>query len=331
MYKIIIDTKGSDNGPSVITAGACQALDKFDNLEVILVGDHDVILEEVKKQNAPLDRIEIIDAPDEINNYDNPMSAVFEKPNSSLIVALDTYSKRDDICGMLNSGNTGAVLTGCMRFLAGEKRVRPAMAAVMFTSNGNLTCMLDSGSVVDCNAETLVEYAHLGAEFMGKMYGIENPRVALLSNGSESTKGNKVVKEAHKLLVESDLNFVGNVEGNTALNGLCDVLVCDGFAGNLVLKVTEGTAKRILTDIVKYAKETGSKEAMELFNHLLKAYDISSLGGGVILGISKTVIKTRSAADEKTILSTTEMILNMAQNKEIYDKTKLKEINHVQN
>ena len=323
MYKIIIDTKGSDKGQAVITAGACQALDKFDNLEVILVGDYDFILEEVKKHNAPLDRIEIINAPDEINNYDNPMSAVFNKPNSSLIVALDTYSKRDDICGMLNSGSTGALLTGCMRFLAGEKRMRPVMASVMFTSNGTLTCMLDSGAVVDCNAETLVHYAHLGSNFMSKMYGIEKPRVALLSNGSEPTKGNKVVKEAHQLLLESDLNFVGNVEGNTALNGLCDVLVCDGFAGNLVLKVTEGTAKRIFTDIVGYAKQTGSQEVMNLFHQLMKSYDVSSIGGGVILGISKTVIKTRGTADEKTILTTSEMLLNMAQNKDIYNKNKI--------
>lgn len=326
MYKIIIDTKGSDKGPGVIVAGACQALDKFDNLEVVLVGDYDFIFDEVKRLGADLNRIEIINAPDEINNYDNPMTAVFEKPNSSLIVALDTYSKRDDICGMLNSGNTGALLMGSMRFLAGEKRMRPAMAAVMFNSSGTLTCVLDSGSVVDCNAETLVHYAHLGSELMKKMYGIENPRVALLSNGSEPTKGNKVVKEAHKLLAESELNFVGNVEGNTALGGACDVLVCDGFAGNLVLKVTEGTAKRLLTDIVKYAKKTGSQEAMQIFNHLMKAYDVASLGGGILLGISKTVIKTRGTADEKAIVSTTEMLLNMAQNKEVYDKEKLKEI-----
>ena len=325
MYKIIIDTKGSDKGPGVIVAGACQALDRFDNLEIVLVGDRDYILDELKKLNAPLDRIEVIDAPDEINNYDNPMAAVFQKPNSSLIVALETYSKRDDICGMMNSGSTGALLTGCMRFLAGEKRVRPAMGAVMFTSDGKLTCMVDSGAVFDCSAETLLHYAHLGSELMSKMYGIEKPRVALLSNGSEPTKGNKVTKETHQLLLQSDLNFIGNVEGNTALSGICDVLVCDGFAGNLVLKVTEGTAKRILTDIARYAKATGSKEAMNIFNHLLKSYDIASLGGGIILGISKTVIKTRGTADERTIVSTAEMLLNMAQNKEVFDKNKIGE------
>ena len=326
MYKIIIDTKGSEKGPAVIIAGACLSLETFDELEVALVGDKDFIKSELKKLNAPLDRIEIIDAPDEITNFDNPMTSVFEKPNSSLIVALDTYSKRDDICGMLNSGNTGALLTGAMRFLPLKVRMRPAMAATMLSAKGTLVCLLDSGSLVDCSAETLLHFAYLGSDMMKEMYGFENPRVGLLSNGSEPTKGNKVVKEAHKLIAESGLNFIGNVEGNTALDGCCDVVVCDGFAGNQVLKVTEGTAKRMLTDIVKYAKETGSQEIMGLVKHLMKTYDIASIGGGIILGISKPVIKTRGSADERTILNTSRMLLNMAKNKKLYNENKLEGI-----
>ena len=326
MYKIIIDTKGSEKGPSVIVAGACISLETFEELEVVLVGDKDFIEEELKKHNAPMDRIEVIDAPDEINNYDNPMSAVFEKPNSSLIVALDTYSKRDDICGMLNSGNTGALLTGAMRFLPQKVRMRPAMAATMLNAAGTLTCVLDSGSLVDCSAETLLYFAHTGSNMMKEMYGVENPRIGLLSNGSEPTKGNKVVKEAHKLIAESGLNFIGNVEGNSALDGCCDVVVCDGFAGNQILKVTEGTAKRMITDIVKYAKQTGSQEIMGLVKHLMKTYDIASVGGGILLGVSKPVIKTRGSADERTILNTSRMLLNMAKNKKHFLENKLEGI-----
>ena len=155
---------------------------------------------------------------------------------------------------------------------------------------------------------------------MKEMYAIESPRVGLLSNGAEETKGNKVVKEAHQLIKNTpELNFVGNIEGSNALSGDCDVLVCDGFAGNQVLKVTEGTAKRMITDIVKYAKRTGNKDIMELVGYLMSIYDIGSLGGGNVLGVTKPVIKAHGSCDEKAIVSTSQMILNMVQNKEIFD------------
>jgi glycerol-3-phosphate acyltransferase PlsX len=141
-----------------------------------------------------------------------------------------------------------------------------------------------------------------------------------LSNGAEETKGNKVVKEAHQLIKnDEELNFVGNIEGSNALSGDCDVLVCDGFAGNQVLKVTEGTAKRIITDIVKYAKRTGSQEIMGLVGYLMGVYDIASLGGGNLLGCAKPIVKAHGSSDEKAIVSTSRMVLNMAQNKEIFD------------
>ena len=156
-------------------------------------------------------------------------------------------------------------------------------------------------------------------------YGIENPRVGLLSNGSESTKGNKLVKETYPILADDEtLNFVGNVEGNTALSGVCDVLVCDGFAGNQVLKVTEGTATRIITDIMKYAYRENSDEIKKLGAHLMGVYDIGSLGGGVILGVAKPIIKTRGNAKESAIVNTSEMLLNMASNKAVFDKSRNK-------
>jgi glycerol-3-phosphate acyltransferase PlsX len=185
---------------------------------------------------------------------------------------------------------------------------------------GGFVCLVDTGATIDTTPQILHHFAKLGCEFMRDMYGIENPRVGLLSNGAEETKGNKLVKDTYPLLSgDGELNFVGNIEGSNALSGDCDVLVADGFAGNLVLKVTEGTARRIITDIVKLAKGTGHPEYMPLVGELMKKYDIASLGGGIILGAKKTVVKAHGAADEKAIMNTIGIVLNLAKNKSVFD------------
>ena len=321
LYKIIIDTKGADRGPEMILRGAAEALEKYPTLSVVLVGDADFIAAECEKNGMPTERIEIIDAPDEITNYDSPATALFEKPDSSLVVALDTLSHREDILGMINAGSTGALIAGSMRYLSGASRVRPALAAVLPTERGGFTCLVDTGATIDCTAAMLHHFAKLGNDFMKRFYAIESPRIGLLSNGAEATKGNKVVKEAHALLAgDGEINFVGNIEGTGALSGDCDVLVCDGFAGNQVLKVSEGIARRIITDIVKYSKKTGEENIIKLVGYLMGIYDFNSLGGGIILGIEKPVIKAHGAANEKSIVSTAGILLNMVENKEIFDK-----------
>lgn len=325
MTKIIIDTKGGDNGAAVMIKGAGDALKKFGELGVVLVGDEAFIKGECEMAEFPMDRIEIIDAKGEITNYDNPAEALFHKTDSSMLTGLQILADRDDIFGMITAGNTGVLLTGAMRYVSGKERVRPALAAVLPSANGGFTCLVDTGATIDCTPQMLRHFAHLGSDFMKMTYGIESPRIGLLSNGSEPTKGNKLVKETHPLLAnDENLNFVGNVEGNTALSGVCDVLVCDGFAGNQVLKVTEGTATRIITDIMKYAYRESSDEIKKLGAHLMGVYDIGSLGGGVILGIAKPVIKTRGNAKESAIVNTSEMLLNMAHHKSVFDKNRNK-------
>ena len=320
LYKIAIDTKGSDKGQEMMVKGALMALDAHKTLGVCLVGDSAVIEAVISERPDLKDRIEIVDAPDEINNYDSPATALFEKPNSSLVRALTLVREREDLTGLINAGSTGALIAGSMRFLSGKDRVRPALAAVLPAERGGFTCLVDTGATIDCAAPTLLHFARLGTDFMRRLYRIENPRVGLLSNGAEPTKGNKVVKEAHVLLAEDEtINFVGNIEGTGALSGACDVLVCDGFAGNQVLKVTEGAARRIITDIVKYSKATDNPELMKLVGHLMAKYDFNSLGGGIILGVEKPVIKAHGAANEQSIVSTAGMLLNMAENKEIFD------------
>ena len=236
----------------------------------------------------------------------------------------EAVAERDDITGLINAGSTGALIAGSMRYLSRKDRVRPALAAVLPAENGGFTCLVDTGATIDCPASTLLHFARLGRDFMKELYRIEEPRVGLLSNGKESSKGNKVVKEAHVLLSEAeDINFVGNIEGNGALSGECDVLVCDGFAGNQVLKVSEGIARRIITDIDKFSKTTADPGLMRVVEYLMGIYDFNSLGGGIILGTAKPVIKAHGAANENSIVNTAGILLNLAQNKEIFDKSAL--------
>lgn len=326
MTKIVIDTKGGDKGASVMIKGAAEALARLDTLSVLLVGDRELIEKECLSLGMPMERVEILDASGEITNYDSPADALFNKTDSSMLVALRALAEREDLFGLISAGNTGVLITGAMRYVSGKTRVRPALAAVLPAQNGKFTCLVDTGATIDCTPDMLHHFARLGSALMRDMYAIESPRVALLSNGAEASKGNKLVKETHAILAEDDtINFVGNVEGNTALSGSCDVLVCDGFAGNQVLKVTEGTATRIITDIAKYAHREGSDEIKKLVGHLMGVYDIGSLGGGIILGVAKPIIKTRGSAGESTIVNTSEMLLNMAQNKAVFDESR----NHI--
>ena len=323
--KIVVDTGGSDRGADEIIMGAALALEKNERLSVALSGDEEHIKAKLVEYNISPDRVEILASDGEVTNYDDPAEAVFKKTGSSMMTALRALGEREDLFGMITAGNTGALIAGTVRYLSGKNRVRPALSAVLPAADGSFTCLVDTGATIDCTPAMLLHFARLGSDFMKKMYGIESPRIGLLSNGSEPTKGNKLVKETHLLLKEaSDLNFVGNIEGNKALSGACDVLVCDGFAGNQVLKVSEGLAMRMMTDIVKYAKRTGSEEVMKLFGHLMSVYDFSSLGGGIILGCEKTVIKTRGSAEAAAIVSTAQILLNMADNKAVFDKEKNK-------
>lgn len=323
MTKIVIDTKGADKGAQMVMQGVSLALNKYPNVSYLLVGDEEYIRAECGNLSIPMDRIEILDAPDEITNYDNPAEAMFTKRNSSMLKSLDALAKRDDLFGLITAGNTGALIVASIRYLSTETRVRPALAALLPSQNGGFTCVVDTGATVDCTSQMLHHFAKLGRDFVKDVYGIDQPKIGLLSNGVEEGKGNSLVKETFVLLKNDEsLNFIGNVEGREALSGVCDVLVCDGFAGNQVLKVTEGTAKRIITDVVKFARKTQSEDVMALVKELLSVYDMESLGGANLLGVKKPVVKMHGSSSEKTIVSTTEMLLNIANHKAIFEQNR---------
>ena len=317
--RIIIDTLGSDKGAEAILEGAKIVLEENPDIDLTLVGDEEVI----KQKGLPEDRIKIIHAPQTVTNYDNATVAFYNKEaRYSVFEALKECGQDENIIGMVCAGNTGAVMVGTLRYLLDEKRTRPALAAILPNTTGDFTCLVDTGASVDCGPSQLVEFAHLGRDFMKKLYKIENPRIGLLSNGAEPTKGNKLVKEAHKMLKEdTSINFVGNIEGNLVLNGLCDVLVCDGFAGNQVLKNTQGMAVNLITEIIKFGKKTGNDAiTKQIAGYLMQTYDFESLGAGIMLGARKVILKCRGSSGAPAIKNACHILINLNNNKTFYEK-----------
>ena len=326
-YKIVIDTLGSDKGPEAVILGASLVLKEHLDVSVTLVGPEELINEKIKELGMDASRVKIINANETITNYENPYTGIMNKHNASLVLAMKEVGKdEENYAGMITAGSSGAILMGSFRYLSDENKTRPCMAAVLPNELGAYTCLVDTGATIDCTSGQLHQFAHLGSNLMKKMYGIESPKVGLLSNGAEPTKGNHLVKETFPILQDDkELNFIGNIEGNRALSGDCDVLVCDGFAGNQVLKNTEGMAKRIITDIVKYSKVKNKPELMEVVQYLLKTYDVSALGGGMVLGSRKLIIKARGNSDERAILNISQMLINYAKGDAIFTKEEREE------
>lgn len=321
-YRIVIDALGSDKGPEAVILGASLALKEFPNLDITLVGPSSLINEKIKELEIDASRLKVINAEETITNYENPYTGIMNKPNASLVLAMkEVGQENENYAGMITAGSSGAILMGSFRFLSDENKTRPCMAALLPNGKGSYTCVVDCGATIDCTSGQLHQFAHLGSDLMKKMYGIESPKVGLLSNGAEPTKGNHLVKETFPILNEDKaLNFVGNIEGNNALSGDCDVLVCDGFAGNQVLKNTEGMAKRLITDIVVYSKKKNRPEFMEVAQYLMKTYDISALGGGMLLGTRKLIIKARGNSDERAIVNIARMLINYASGDALFTK-----------
>ena len=322
---IVIDCLGADAGPEVVIKGIADGLKEVKDISYALVGPKSLIEAKLKELNADTSRVEIVDASETITNFENPMNGIMSKPNASLVKALKLVGSDEKYIGLITAGSSGAILVGSVRFLLDEKRTRPCMAAILPNALEAYTCVVDTGASIDVDSYQLHEFAKLGSDFMKKLYKIDNPKVGLLSNGAEKTKGNKLVKETYPLLeADETLNFVGNIEGNKALSGDCDVLVCDGFAGNQVLKNTEGMAKNLITDIVKYSKKNNRPEFMEVAQYLMAKYDISSLGGAFVLGARKTVVKARGNSNEKTFANLSRMLFNYHEGTSIYKNKYLK-------
>jgi glycerol-3-phosphate acyltransferase PlsX len=256
----------------------------------VLIGDQDQILSGLNALNTTTEGFEVVHAPDIITMHDHPTRAIPQKPNSSIAVGFDLLAK-NEIDVFASTGNTGAMLVGAIykvNTVAGI--IRPCITSVLPTVDGNNSILLDVGSNADCKADVLYQFAVLGSLYAKNVYGIENPRIALLNIGEEASKGNLLTIAAHKLMAESDeINFVGNLEGRDLFTGKADVIVCDGFTGNVVLKQAEG--------IYTLMRKRGLKD--EYFDR----FNYENYGGTPILGVKGNVIIGHGISNDKAVRS----------------------------
>lgn len=314
--KIAIDAFGGDNAPLEIVKGAITSVNLIDDVEIVLVGDCVKIQSILDEYGYKGDKIEILNATEIITNDEAPTVAIRTKKNSSIVVGLNALKEREDIVGFISAGSTGAVLAGGT-FIVGRMPnvLRPALAPVLPTVKGTETMLVDSGANVDCKPEYLVQFAKMGVSYFKTMKHIENPKVALLNIGAENKKGNTLTHEAFELLSQcAEINFVGNIEARNLLDGDVDVVVADGFAGNIALKATEGAILNLLKILKNEVKEgsllskLGAGLMKPVFKSLKSHFDYNKLGGSVFVGIKKIVLKTHGTCKAETLLSCVQQV-----------------------
>ena len=303
--RIAVDAFGGDNAPCEIVKGAVMAVNKFD-VDVILTGDETTIRSILENEEYPKEKITVKHASEVVQNDDSATLSVRRKKDSSMVVALNLV-KEGEADAVVSAGNTGAYLTAAFMVLGRIEGIkRPALGACMPNKNG-MTVIVDSGANSDCKPEYLVQFAHMGSIYSENVFGVKSPKVGLLNIGVEEKKGNSLAKETYALLkAEKGINFTGNIEAREVPSGKADVLVCDGFSGNVVIKLIEGVAitlfdmlkdvfyKSIVTKISAAILKPGLKEVK-------KSMDASEYGGAPLLGVNGPVIKAHGNSDAKSI------------------------------
>lgn len=320
--KIVVDAFGGDYAPQEIVAGAVKALQKNEKLNVVLVGDKEKITEILQNLIFVSERLEIVHAPDVVTMDESPTVAIRTKKTSSIVVAYDYLKQNDDAVALVSAGSTGATLTGAVLKLGRIKGIsRPALAPILPTMNDGQVMLLDCGANAECKAENLLDFGIMGNEYM-KAMGVKKPRIALLNIGTEEEKGSEMVKQAHELLKKSKLNFIGNIEARDVMRGNVDVVVSDGFAGNVCLKTIEGTAEILFGELKSITKSSFKAKlgALMLKKNLygLKGkYDYKKVGGAPLLGVAKIVLKCHGNSKADSIATTIEQAYTLAKNKMI--------------
>lgn len=333
--KILIDTKGGDFSPCAQVEGAVLASKKNKQTKFVLFGDKQKIEEILKNCRADLERFEVVDCPEEIENTESPTMAIKTKKLSSMVMCFERLKKEEDDCGMISCGSTGAILTGAILKIGRVQGVsRPSLAPVLPTAKGGKVMLIDSGANMDCKPINLCHFALMGSAYMKAMEGMERPRVALLNVGTEDKKGNELVHTVFPMMKNLDINFVGNMEARDVLSGDYDVVVTDGFAGNILLKGLEAMAGQIMGEI-KHAVKTSFKAKLgalflkDTLGGIKKKFDYNAIGGSIFLGARKIVIKAHGASKGEAMLACCEQIeklLNNNLNKNIEEMVKNAEI-----
>ncbi|MDO5110931.1 MAG: phosphate acyltransferase PlsX [Clostridia bacterium] len=309
--RIAIDAFGGDNAPQAVVEGCVQALAKHNDWVAILSGDEARIRTELAKYSYDDKRVEVIHAPEVITCEEQPTVAIKRKKESSLVRALQAVKDGQADC-VLSAGSTGALLAGAtliIRRLPGVKR--PALAVLLPTVKGSRILMLDSGANTDCKPSYLQQFAVMADAYMRKVEHVDKPRVGLLNNGAEAEKGNMLTKAVYPLLQAAPIDFAGNCEARDILSGDYDVLVCDGFDGNVVLKYTEGMASALMGMLkAELMADTRSKLGAALskpaFKRFKRHLDYTEYGGAPLLGIAGGVIKAHGSSNAKAFCSAIE-------------------------
>ncbi|HIU80079.1 MAG TPA: phosphate acyltransferase PlsX [Candidatus Coproplasma excrementipullorum] len=307
MDKIIVDGMGGDNAPASACEGVARALNEDKNLYIILTGRKAELENCLKNCTYPADRLEIVDCPDVIDMNDIPTEAV-KKKNSSLMQAFWMLKKNDDIAGLVTAGSTGATIVGGQLILGRIRGIkRPALTPAVPNVNGKMVVLCDCGANAECKPSMLCQFALLGSAYSTVGLGVKNPKVGLLNNGTEEHKGDPVHQQAYKYLTQmKGINFVGNIEGRDINTADIDVVVSDGFSGNIALKTMEGTAKMILKTMKKQLMaDTRSKLGALLCKKAIKRMradlDFEAAGGAMLLGVKKVVVKNHGSSTAVSI------------------------------
>ena len=302
MVKVVVDAMGGDNAPVEPVKAAVEAVKEKQNIQVILTGQEDVIKAELQKYpDYPKDRIRVVHTSQVIETAEPPVMAIQKKKDSSIVVGLNLV-KKQEADAFVSSGSTGAVLVGGQVIVGRIRGVeRPPLAPLIPTAKG-CSLLIDCGANVDARASHLIQFARMGSVYMEYVMGVKNPKVAIVNIGAEEDKGNALVKETYPLLKNCpDINFVGNIEARDIPEGKADVIVCEAFVGNVILKMYEGVGGVLIKKVkegmmTSLRSKIGALLVKPALKNTLKAFDLEQYGGAPMLGLNGLVVKTHGSS-----------------------------------
>lgn len=299
--RVAVDAMGGDNAPGEIVKGAVEAVQAEKDIKVFLVGRQDAVNAELAKYTYDKEKIEVVHAEEVIEMAEPPVNAIRKKKQSSLVIGMNMI-KHQEADAIVTAGSTGATLVGGQVLVGRIKGIeRPPLAPLVPTEKG-VSLLIDCGANVDARPSHLVQFAQIGSIYMENIVGIKNPRVAILNIGAEEEKGNQLVKETFPLLKECPgINFIGSIEAREIPHGGADVIVCEAFAGNIVLKLYEGVAATLLSKVkeglmLSLRSKIGALLIKPALKQTLKSFDASQYGGAPLLGLNGLVVKTHGSA-----------------------------------
>lgn len=302
MVKVAVDAMGGDNAPAEIIKGAVDAAIENPKIKIILVGKQENLSMELKKYNYPKERFEIVNADEIITNEEPPVIAIRSKKNSSIVTALNLV-KKGEADAFISAGSTGAVLVGAQLIIGRIKGIERTPLAPLIPTTQGASLLVDCGANVDAKPSHLVQFAKMGSIYMENVIGVKRPKVGIVNIGTEEEKGNLLVKETYPLLKQcKDIHFIGNVEAREIPNGIADVIVCEAFVGNVILKLYEGVAGALIKQIKKGMTSTvlstlGAALVKPALKKTLKDFDLSQYGGAPMLGLNGLVVKSHGSSN----------------------------------